>query len=123
MASIADGIFELSQQVVRNSMVRRLRIVKVRGHEPQPGLHTVRIGADGVQVFARMQNPVESLLKTTSSRMISTGVPGLDDLLGGGTLRGNVMMVAGPSGTGKTTLATQFIAEGVRRDRRDRCMR
>ena len=115
VASIADGIFELSQQVVRNSMVRRLRIVKVRGHEPQPGLHTVRIGADGVQVFARMQNPVESLLKTTSSRMISTGVPGLDDLLGGGTLRGNVMMVAGPSGTGKTTLATQFIAEGVRR--------
>ena len=40
---------------------------------------------------------------------------GLDDLLGGGTLRGNVMMVAGPSGTGKTTLATQFITEGVRR--------
>lgn len=115
VASISDGIFELSQQVVRNSMVRRLRIVKVRGQEPQPGLHTIRIGADGVQVFPRMLKPVDTELKTTSSKKISTGVPGLDELLGGGTLRGNVLMLAGPSGAGKTTLATQFIAEGVRR--------
>jgi circadian clock protein KaiC len=114
VASIADGIFALSQSVIRNSMVRRLQVVKIRGHEPQPGLHTVRISDGGVHVFPRMLKPVDTKLKTTSGAMISTGVPGLDELLGGGTLRGNVLMVAGPSGTGKTTLATQFIAEGVK---------
>jgi circadian clock protein KaiC len=112
-ASIADGIFELSQTTFRNSMVRRIQIVKIRGSEPQPGLHTVRISERGVQVFPRMLKPVDTALKTTSAGYISTGVTGLDDLLGGGTLRGNVVMVAGPSGTGKTTLAVQFISEGV----------
>jgi circadian clock protein KaiC len=101
--------------VDRNSMVRKLRVVKIRGQDPQPGLHTVRISGSGVQVFPRMLKPVDTTLKTTSSERISTGVPGLDDLLGGGTLRGNTLLVAGPSGSGKTTLATQFIAEGVKR--------
>jgi circadian clock protein KaiC len=114
VASIADGIFMLSQMVVRNSMVRRLRVVKIRGHEPQPGLHTVRINGDGVQVFPRMTKPVDTEFKPNHAGMMSTGVPGLDDLLGGGTLRGNVLMVAGPSGSGKTTVATQFIAEGIK---------
>jgi circadian clock protein KaiC len=115
VASVSDGIFALSQSIVRNSMVRRLQVVKIRGHEPQPGLHTVRISGEGVHVFPRMTKPVDTELKTTSMAMMSTGVPGLDDLLGGGTLRGNVLMVAGPSGSGKTTIATHFIAEGVRR--------
>jgi circadian clock protein KaiC len=115
IATIADGIFHLSQVVSRNSMVRRLQIMKIRGHEPQPGLHTVRINGNGVQVFPRMLQPVDTTLKTTTAALISTGVPGLDALLGGGTLRGNVVMVAGPSGSGKTTLAAQFIAEGVKR--------
>jgi circadian clock protein KaiC len=114
IASIADGIFHLSQMVFRNSMVRRLQIMKIRGQEPQPGLHTVRIGGDGVQVFPRMLKPVDTKLRTTTAALISTGVSGLDELLGGGTLRDNVVMVAGPSGSGKTTLAAQFIAEGVK---------
>jgi circadian clock protein KaiC len=89
--------------------------VKIRGHDPQPGLHTVRISDDGVHIFPRMLKPVDTELKTTSAGFISTGVAGVDDLLGGGTLRGNVVMVAGPSGSGKSTLAVQFIAEGVAR--------
>jgi len=47
--------------------------------------------------------------------MISTGIPGLDEMLGGGTLTGNALLVAGPAGSGKTTTAIQFIAEGVKR--------
>jgi circadian clock protein KaiC len=115
VASIADGIFLLSQELFRNSMVRRLQVLKIRGLDPQPGLHTARLSADGLQIFPRMLTPVETELKTTPNEYISTGVPGVDDLLGGGTLRGNVLMVAGPSGSGKTMLATQFIAEGVKR--------
>nr|QQZ51864.1 AAA family ATPase [Phenylobacterium glaciei] len=51
--TIADGLFWLSQKVERNSVVRKLQIVKVRGSGSVPGLHTVRINDDGLQAFSR----------------------------------------------------------------------
>jgi circadian clock protein KaiC len=112
--TMADGTVVLTQCVERNSMVRKIQVVKMRGLAPQPGLHSVRIDGDGVQVYPRMIQPVEEAQRDLPSRMISTGVPGLDEMLGGGTLTGNAMLVAGPAGSGKTTLAVQFVAEGVK---------
>ena len=113
--TLADGIIGLSQNVTRNSMVRKLRIYKMRGTDPQPGLHTVRIGDDGLEVFPRMLKPVEKArVAGGGGRMISTGIDGLDDLLGGGTLEGSSLIVAGPAGSGKTTIGIHFIAEGIR---------
>jgi circadian clock protein KaiC len=112
--TMADGIVVLTQSVDRNSMVRKVRVPKMRGQSPQPGWHSVRIGEDGVQIFPRMIKPVEDMQERLPSRMISTGIPGLDEMLGGGTLTGNAILVAGPAGAGKTTTAIQFIAEGVR---------
>jgi circadian clock protein KaiC len=114
--TLADGIIVLTQNVNRNSMVRKLQVVKMRGQSPQPGLHTVRITDDGIQIFPRMLKPIEEAQKKVSAKLISMGVRGLDEMLGGGTLTGNSLLVAGPSGSGKTTLAIQFIAEGVRQD-------
>jgi circadian clock protein KaiC len=52
------------------------------------------------------------------------GVPALDEMLGGGLPRGYSLLVAGPSGSGKSILAASFLAEGVRRrDRRRRRLR
>jgi circadian clock protein KaiC len=112
--TLADGIIEVSQNVARNSMVRKLRVHKMRGADPQPGLHTVRIGDDGLEVFPRMLNPIVPASKGVSRDMISTGIAGLDAMLGGGTLEGSSLLVAGPAGAGKSTVAIQFIAEGVR---------
>ena len=42
------------------------------------------------------------------------GIPDLDKMMGGGVLEGDSLLIAGPSGTGKTALATQFIAAGLR---------
>jgi circadian clock protein KaiC len=112
--TLADGIIEISQNVARNSMVRKLRIHKMRGADPQPGLHTVRIDDDGMKVFPRMIRPTENAQRLASVQMISTGIKGLDELLGGGTFEGSSLIVAGPSGAGKTTVAIQFVAEGVR---------
>src|SRR5450432_3647534 len=42
------------------------------------------------------------------------GFPELDKMMGGGVLEGDSLLVAGPSGTGKSALATQFIAAGLR---------
>lgn len=47
---------------------------------------------------------------------IPSGVPGLDELIGGGFLPGRVYVVTGPPGSGKTTLGMQFLAEGAKND-------
>ncbi|MEN3327492.1 MAG: circadian clock protein KaiC [Acidobacteriota bacterium] len=112
--TMADGIVVLSQNLERNSMVRKVRVPKVRGQSPQPGFHSVRIDEGGLQVFPRMIKPIETAIERLPSTLISTGIEGLDEMMGGGTLTGNTLLIAGPAGSGKTTVAIQFIAEGVK---------
>lgn len=49
--TVADGLFWLTQNAERNSVVRKLQIVKLRGQDSVPGLHTIRITSDGMQAF------------------------------------------------------------------------
>jgi circadian clock protein KaiC len=112
--TMVDGIFWLSQVSERNSVVRKLQVMKLRGQATVPGLHTVRIGNDGLQVFSRTLGLIGSKTKLAPRRRLSVGIPELDRMLGGGILEGDSVLVAGPSGTGKSALATQFIADGLR---------
>ena len=112
--TIADGLFWLSQVSERNSVVRKLQIMKLRGQASVPGLHTIRITDDGLQAFSRTLGLAGRARKIPSTRRLSIGIPELDKMLGGGILEGDSLLVAGPSGTGKSALATQFIAEGLR---------
>src|ERR1035437_8504485 len=109
--TIADGLFWLSQNVERNSVVRKLQIMKVRGQDSVPGLHTIRITDGGLQAFSRTLGFVRKKKKPARRRRLSTGIPDLDEMMGGGLFEGDSLLVAGPSGTGKSALATQFIAE------------
>ena len=112
--TIADGLFWLWQVTERNSVVRKLQVMKLRGQATVPGLHTVRIDGAGLQAFSRTLGLVGHKTKQLRTRRLSTGIPELDKMLGGGILEGDSLLVAGPSGTGKSALATQFIAEGLR---------
>jgi len=112
--TVVDGLFWLSQKVERNSVVRKLQIVKVRGLASVPGLHTIRIGDGGVQAFSRTLGFGRSADKPARRRRLSMGIPELDKMMGGGVLEGDSLLIAGPSGTGKSALATQFIAAGLR---------
>ncbi len=113
--TMADGLVALTQRVERNSMVRQVQVVKMRGNSPQPGLHTIRLSSNGVLAFPRMLKPIEETQGTVSRELISMGIAGLDEMLGGGTLRGNAVLVAGPVGSGKTITAVHFLAEGGKR--------
>jgi circadian clock protein KaiC len=110
--TVADSILWLSEDVDRNSAVRKLRALKVRGRSPMPGLHTCRITGEGMQVFPRIPEQ-QSERAVRSSRRLLTGVPGLDEMMGGGVPEGDVLMLTGPAGSGKTTFATQFVAQGL----------
>jgi circadian clock protein KaiC len=114
--TIADSIIWLSQNMNRNSMVRKIQAVKMRGQNPQPGLHTLRITSDGISVFPRMVKPAEKSIELRPTRYISSGVEGLDEMLGGGLIEGSALLVAGPAGSGKSTVAIQFLAEGVKQN-------
>lgn len=114
--TVADGLIWLRQSVQSNSMVRKMEIMKLRGQPSLPGLHTFRINQQGLQVFAPPS--VSPLFKWTSSpstsRRVNMGVEGLDEMLGGGLPQGYSLLVAGPSGSGKSILASAFLAEGAR---------
>ncbi|MEO6351748.1 MAG: ATPase domain-containing protein, partial [Burkholderiaceae bacterium] len=116
--TVADGILWLSQNLQRNSMVRKMQVVKMRGQAQASGLHTFRITDAGIQVFPRaiVEKVVEPAVKVLAGEQrVSMGIPGLDQMLGGGLPAGYSMLVVGPSGSGKTILSTQFLEEGVRR--------
>ena len=111
--TVADGLLWLSQSIDRNSIVRKLQVVKMRGQATVPGLHTFRINETGLQVFPRTFGLTRRRVLPSEARRLSTGVKGLDEMLCGGIPEGDSILVAGPSGTGKSVLTTQFIAAGV----------
>ncbi|MHB1092609.1 ATPase domain-containing protein [Thiobacillus sp.] len=116
--TVADGILWLSQNMHRNSMVRKMQVVKMRGQAQSPGLHTFRINDAGVQIFPRaIIQPAEAVGAgaAAGTERVPMGVAGLDEMLGGGLPAGYSLLVVGPSGSGKTILATAFLAEGARR--------
>jgi circadian clock protein KaiC len=119
--TVADGLLWLMQSLDRNSMVRKMQVMKMRGQAPIPGLHTFRITGNGVQVFPRViVGPEEKSghpatgAKRTRRQRLSIGVKELDDMLGGGIPAGYSVLIAGPSGSGKSVLAAEFISDGAR---------
>jgi circadian clock protein KaiC len=88
--------------------------MKLRGQASMPGLHTFRITDDGLQTFPRTFGLIGMEAAVRSKRRLSIGIAELDEMMGGGIPEGDSVLVAGSSGTGKSVLATQFIAEGLR---------
>jgi circadian clock protein KaiC len=101
---LSDGIIELN----RGPEGRTLSVLKQRGRGFQGGAHSIAIGDEGMTVYPRLQ-PTED--RPASREVLSSGVPEIDQLLGGGFDRGTVTMISGPSGAGKTTLGLQLMKE------------
>src|SRR5205814_6217167 len=109
--TVADGLFWLYQSVDRNSMVRKMQVMKMRGQAPIPGLHTFRITDDGIQVFPRLivgraeeKRAAAAAERRRPKERLSVGVKGLDDMMGGGIPAGYSVLLAGPSGSAQTAL-------------------
>ncbi len=84
------------------------------------GMHTFRISDAGIEVYPRAIVNSGAAAEPTinvsaNEERISMGVPGLDEMLGGGLPMGYSLLVVGPSGSGKTILATEFLTAGARR--------
>lgn len=114
--TVADGLLWLHQSLDRNSMVRKVQVKKMRGQAPVPGLHTFRITSAGIDVFPRVIVGAPDRTRRDSRKRLFLDIAVLDEMLGGGIPEGYSVLVAGPSGSGKSVLATQFLMAGVRHD-------
>ncbi len=114
--TVADGIIWLHQSRKDNSMVRKIEISKMRGQATLAGLHTFRMSRAGIKVFppAQYYGGQDSEGALPPATCLKMGIPGLDEMMGGGLPRGYSLLVAGPSGSGKSILAAAFLAEGAR---------
>ena len=117
LRSVASGILALEQlHPAYGSERRRLCVVKHRATTYRGGFHDFAIRKEGVLVFPR---PVAVLDRRASTReSLGSGIEGLDRLLGGGIQRGTSTLVAGPPGTGKSSLAMQLVAAASQRGER-----
>ncbi len=112
--AVADGLLWLFQSIERNSVVRKLQVIKMRGQSQMPGLHSFRITEEGIRVFPRVLPRFMPEARPDRKERISFGILGLDEMMGGGVPAGDAVLLAGPSGSGKTVLATQFISQGLK---------
>ena len=113
--AVADGIVEMSRRRLGNRDERYFRVYKLRGSRYLEGAHAFRITEGGLDIYPRLVSPSIPEGYEPASERISTGIAGLDGMLGGGIWRGNTTLLAGPSGAGKTTIGLQFALEGARR--------
>jgi circadian clock protein KaiC len=113
--AIADSIVELARQTSSSRDERFFRVLKLRGSAYREGQHAFRITANGLELYPRLVAPRVPEHYDASAERLPTGIPGLDELMGGGLLAGSTTLVVGMTGAGKTTAALQFALEGVQR--------
>lgn len=114
MHSIVHGVVMLEELAPNyGAERRRLCISKYRGQSFRGGYHDFTIKTGGVEVFPRL---IASEHRTGYARSrMTSNVPALDALLGGGIEQGSSALILGPSGTGKSTFALQFVSAAVSR--------
>lgn len=115
LQSIVHGVVSLEHLTAGyGAERRRLRILKLRGSAYRGGYHDFRIRTGGVQVYPRLV-AAEHLDEFTETH-VSSNVPELDSLLGGGVARGSSTLVIGPAGSGKSTLCAQYAIAAASRE-------
>lgn len=112
--SISHGVISVEKTSPGYGVARRtINVAKIRGVEYREGYHDLVIRQGGVVVFPRLV-AAEHRMHFPQEFFLS-GVAGLDSLLGGGLNRGTSTMLVGPPGTGKSTLALNYVKEGADR--------
>ncbi|KAB2517459.1 AAA family ATPase, partial [Pseudomonas sp. GXM4] len=112
--SVAHGVIRLEELTPSyGAERRRVRVVKYRGQKYRGGFHDFTIMGDGVHVFPRL---VAAEHRGDYARLqLSSGIPQMDALLGGGIETGSSTLILGPAGTGKSMISMIFAAAAVAR--------
>jgi circadian clock protein KaiC len=108
LQSIAHGVVVLEHLPFQYGRARRrIRIVKMRGIAVTEGYHDFAIAFGGLKVFPQLVPEVDQAVGPVNA-MVS-GLPELDELMGGGLTSGTTTLLIGPAGVGKSTVAAQYL--------------
>ncbi|AOB33565.1 serine/threonine protein kinase [Bordetella sp. H567] len=113
--TMVDGVIDLSDEIFGVRTVRQLQVRKSRGSAAVGGLHQYEITQAGVTIYPRLEAvswPQVPPSPAILAQRVTSGNEGVDALIGGGLPRGSVTLLAGPTGTGKTTLGLHFLSGG-----------
>ena len=112
--SLADGIVEFAYEPREPVDRRWLRVRKLRGSAHLGGKHSFTITKPGITVYPRLETiPSPPHTQAPVGARIASGIPKLDELMGGGIHAGEATAIVGPSGTGKTAAALHFVVQGL----------
>ena len=112
--SICHGVIHLQQSMQDFGLVRRrLQISKLRGVPYIGGFHDFKIETGGIRVFPRLETDRQA--RALSKEMLKSGLKEVDALLGNGVPMGTTTLILGPSGVGKSTLASQYLSSAAAR--------
>jgi circadian clock protein KaiC len=112
--TMVDGWIEMSNDIIGYRAVQTIQVRKHRGANILGGKHRMRISESGVEVFPRIESCIGDTPRALHpSTDVSTGLPDLDRLLGGGIPSESATLILGPSGSGKTTLGMYFAAQAT----------
>jgi circadian clock protein KaiC len=105
--SIAHGVVSLEHLSPQyGAERRRVRVTKLRGQKFRGGYHDFNIVTGGLDVFPRLVAAEHA--ETREQRVLTGDVPELDRLLGGGFDYGTSVLLVGPAGAGKSSLAINY---------------
>jgi circadian clock protein KaiC len=114
LLTLAHGVVLLEQLApMYGAERRRIRVSKLRGVKYRGGFHDLTIRTGGLIVFPRLV-AAEHRHERKDGR-ITSGIPAVDALLGGGIDRGTSTLIMGPAGSGKSALATQYAVAAAQR--------
>jgi circadian clock protein KaiC len=112
--SLAQGVISLERDIhPYGTLRRRLQVSKVRGRSFREGYHDFAIRRGGLQVFPRLVAAEHRAV--SDGQDVLSGIPRVDALLGGGLTRGTSTLIIGAAGTGKSSIATQYIVAAADR--------
>jgi circadian clock protein KaiC len=113
---VTDNVVILRHPLSRERRRRTLEILKFRGASHQKGEYPFSIhGRSGVTVIPLAETALK--MRALDERT-SIGKPQVDEMCGGGIFRDSIVLVSGATGTGKTMMATEFLAAGLRAGQR-----
>jgi circadian clock protein KaiC len=113
--TMVDGVLELGEELVGTRSIRRIKMRKTRGSGAIPGAHECEITENGLVVYPRLESVATCSAMRDSDHfsVVSSGVPSLDPLIGGGLMQSSVTLLLGPSGSGKTSFGINFLGEST----------
>ncbi|AMV22446.1 circadian clock protein KaiC [Planctomyces sp. SH-PL14] len=112
---VSDCVVVLRHQLLDEKVRRTIQIYKLRGDRHYKDEFPFTIETPGIVILPLS---AAELTQSSTANRVSFGSRSLDEMAGGGLFQDSVILISGPTGSGKTLMGTTFASEACRRGER-----